>query len=175
MQDGHRSSDVTARPGLYVRPAGLDDYSTIRHIQSAAVRTLGERLIEAGDVASALSTIYSADYLAELMARSTFLALINDDVVGTCGWNASDDRGHAARITGLFVLPLFQSQGIGSHLLEHVEHDAGRNGYTRFNAIAPVSMRGLFTRLHYTTTSFGTSRDVVPGVAMQVAFLRKPA
>ncbi len=166
---------MIAIPGLSIRPAGLDDYSTIRHIQSSAVRTLGEQLIELDDVTSALNTIYSSDYLIELMARSTFLATINDDIVGTCGWSAGDDRGHAARISGLFVLPLFQAQGIGSRLLEHVEMDAGRNGYTRFNAIAPVSIKGLFTRLHYTTTSFGTSRDVVPGVALQVAFLRKPA
>jgi GNAT superfamily N-acetyltransferase len=174
MQDGHASTDVIVAPSPEFRLAGLDDYSTLRHVQSSAIRALGERSIDASEVSTALETIYSSDYIAHLMAKSTILAVVNGDIVGTCSWSAGDDRGHAARISGLFVLPLFQGAGIGRHLLEHVEADAARHGYSRFNAIAPVALSGLFTDLDYAITSFGTSRDVIPGVSLQVAFLRKP-
>jgi GNAT superfamily N-acetyltransferase len=174
MQDGHPSTDVTTEPRLRIRPAGPDDYSTIRYVQSAAVRTLASSLLDENEVIAAIETINSTSYAAGLMAKTVFLAELNGDVVGTCAWFPNDDRGHAARIGGLFVLPLFQGHGFGRMLLEHAELDAARHGYERFNAIAPVSVADLFTSLEYTVSSFGTSRDVIPSVAVQVAFLRKP-
>ncbi len=174
MQDGHPSSDVTTEPSLHIRLAGPDDYATIRYVQSAAVRTLASSLLDENEVAAAIDTINSPGYTAALMAKSVFLAELNGDVIGTCAWFPNDDRGHAARIGGLFVLPLFQAHGFGRRLLQHAELDAVRHGYERFNAIAPVSVADLFTTLNYVISSFGTSRDVIPGVAVQVAFLRKP-
>jgi GNAT superfamily N-acetyltransferase len=174
MQDGHASPDVAAGPSLSIRPAGLDDYSTIRHVQASAIRALADSLIDANEVTAAFETIYSPSYVTELMTRSVFIAVLNGDIVGTCAWSPGDDRGHAARISNLFVLPLFQGRGIARGLLEYMEADAKRHGYSRTNAIAPVAMTGLFKSLDYAITSFGTSRDVVPGVALQVVFFRKP-
>jgi GNAT superfamily N-acetyltransferase len=174
MQDGQPTSDISTEPSLRIRPAELDDYSTIRYVQAAAVRTLSVSLLDEAEVAAAIETIQSPGYTAELMAKSVFLAELNGDVIGTCAWVPNDDRGHAARIGGLFVLPLFQGHGFGRQLLEHTERDAARNGYNRFNAIAPVTVAEIFKMLDYAITSFGTSRDVIPGVAVQVAFLRKP-
>jgi GNAT superfamily N-acetyltransferase len=174
MQDGHPSPDITTEPRLHIKPAGLDDYATIRYVQSAAVRALAASLLDDNEVAAAIDTINSQSYTAALMAKTVFLAELNGDVIGTCAWFPNDDRGHAARIGGLFVLPLFQGHGFGRMLLEHAELDAARHGYERFNAIAPVLVADIFTTLNYTITSFGTSRDVIPGVAVQVAFLRKP-
>jgi GNAT superfamily N-acetyltransferase len=174
MQDGHPSADVTTEPRLHIRPAGLDDYATVRYTQAAAIRTLAASLLDEADVAAAIETIYAPSYTAELMAKSVFLAELNGDVVGTCAWYPSDDRGHAARIGGLFVHPLFQGHGFAHQLLQHVEQDAARHGYERLNAIAPVTMADVFKTLDYVVTSYGTSRDVIPGIAIQVAFLRKP-
>jgi GNAT superfamily N-acetyltransferase len=174
MQDGHASADAGITPGLAFRAAGLDDYATIRHIQSSAIRALSERMLDAADVSAALATIHSSDYINQLMTKSTFLAVMHGDPIGTCSWSPGDDRGHAARVSGLFVMPLFQGGGIGRSLLVHVETDASRHGYTRLNAIAPVAVAGLFKDLDYAVTSFGTSREVIPGVSVQVAFMRKP-
>jgi GNAT superfamily N-acetyltransferase len=174
MQDGRASSDLTIGPNLQFRLAGIDDYSTIRHVHASAIRALNERLIDANDVTQAVSTIYSSTYVTDLIAKATQVALLNGDIVGTCAWSASDDRGHAARIGSLFVLPLFQGRGIARQLIQHTEQEAARHGYTRFAAIVPAALAALYEHLDYVTTSFGTSRDVVPGVAVQVAFVRKP-
>ncbi len=174
MQDGHASSELATGPSLQFRLAGIDDYSTIRHVHASAVRALNERLIDQGDVALSVATIYSADYITDLIAKSTQVAMLNGDIIGTCAWSATDDRGLSARISALFVLPLFQGQGYARQLIQHTEQAAARHGYSRFTAIVPVAVVPLYDQLDYTTASFGTSRDVVPGVAVQVAFVRKP-
>jgi hypothetical protein len=54
MQDGHPSADVTTEPRLHIRPAGLDDYATVRYTQAAAIRTLAASLLDEADVAAAI-------------------------------------------------------------------------------------------------------------------------
>ena len=63
----------------------------------------------------------------ELFLKSVHVAVLNGDIVGTCAWGPSDDRGSAARISALFVSPLFQGAGIGKRLLEDVERDAAQS------------------------------------------------
>jgi GNAT superfamily N-acetyltransferase len=173
MVDAGMFSDTPQGPSLLVRSAGLDDYSTIRHIQASAIRALTNGLIDEQDALAATATIYSAAYVAELMAKTTYIALLNGDIVATCAWSAGDDRGHAARISALFVLPAFQGRGIAREVVHKVEQDAARHGFDRFSAIVPVELGTFFESMGYATTSFGTSRDVVPGVPLQVAFVRK--
>jgi GNAT superfamily N-acetyltransferase len=174
MQDGQTGSDTTHRPSLVIRRAGLDDYSTIRSVHAAAIRALGDRLIDAADVPRAVKTVYSVAYMSELIAKNAHVALLNGDIVGTGAWSASDDRGLAARISGLFVAPLFQGTGIGRAMIHHLEADANAHGYQRFTAIVPVTLVAFAESAGYATASFGTSRDIVPGTDVQVAFVRKP-
>lgn len=174
MQDGHQEAAQTSLPSLLIRRVGLDDFSTVRHIHTSAVRALAERLLDPKDVTLATQAIYSPAYISELVAKSVFVAALNGDLVATCAWSPSDDRGIAARISALFVAPLFQGIGIARQLITHVEQDANHNGFERFTATVPVSITPLFEALGYVTASFGTSRDVVPETALQVAFLRKP-
>ena len=180
MQDHTTAPDTPAEeppfqgPHLVIRRATLDDYSTIRHVQSSAVRALGEKLLDADEVARAMQTIYSPAYIAELFHKTVSVAVLNGAIVGTCAWGASDDRGSAARIGALFVGPLSQRNGIGRRLVAEAERDAASNGFTRFTATAPVSVVRLFSGLDYGIASYGLSRDVIPDTAIQVAFLRKP-
>lgn len=162
-------------PHLVIRRATLDDYSTIRHVQSSAVRALSEKLLDAAEVTRAIQAIYSPAYIAELFVKTVSVAVLNGDIVGTCAWGASDDRGTAARIGALFVGPLSQRIGIGRRLVAGAERDAASNGFTRYAATAPVAVAPLFSKLGYVTASYGLSRDVIPEAAIQVAFLRKPS
>ena len=131
-------------------------------------------MIDANEVATAIRAIYSPSYVIELIAKSVHVAQLNGDIVGTCAWSPSDDRGLAARIGALFVAPLFQGNGFGRQLIAHSEQDAAVNGFHRFTAIVPVSIVSVFEGMGYVTASYGTSRDVVPETAVQVAFLKKP-
>ena len=153
----------------------MDEFSTVRHVHASAVRALADRLIEASEATTAIQAIYSAAYVSDLITKSVHVAQLNGDIVGTCAWNPSDDRGLAARISALFVAPLFQGNGIGRQLIAHSEQDASANGFDCFTAIVPVSIVPLFEEMGYVTASYGTSRDVVPETAVQVAFLKKPS
>ena len=168
------SSGGPAGPSLVTRRAGLDDYSTIRHVQSSAIRPLAGPLLDAADVAKAIAAVYTPAYSSELFRKTVLVAVLNGDIVGTCAWGPSDDRGTAARISALFVAPLFQGKGIGRRLLEDVERDAAHSGFSRFMATVPVSVVPLFAALKFVTASYGTSRDVIPEITLQVAFLKKP-
>ena len=169
-----RGGTAAAGPQLVVRRASLDEYSTIRHVQATAIRSLGDKLLDPADVHAATTAVYSAEYLAELVRKTVFVAVLNGDIVGTCAWSASDDRGSSARIGALFIKPLFQGAGVGRHLVASTERDASLKGYVRFTATVPVAIVPLFAHLGYVIASFGTSRDVIPETAVQVAFLRKP-
>lgn len=161
-------------PNVITRRAGIDDYSSIRHIQASAIRSLGSTILDEAEVETAIRTVYSSSYISELLAKTVLVASVNGDMVASCAWGPSDDRGAAARISALFVMPLFQGKGIGRTLVSDAEKDAGTNGFSRFTATVPVAAVPLFAASGYIIASYGTSRDVVPGTAIQVAFLRKP-
>ena len=161
-------------PSLLFRRAGIDDYSTIRHVQSSAIRSLGDNLLDQSDIANATKFVYTAEYIGELFRKSVHVAVLNGDIVATCAWSPNDDSGTAARSSGLFVAPLFQNSGIGQKLLDDVISDGKSNGYDRFMATVPVSVVPLFSALGFVVASYGTSREIVPTVLLQVAFLRKP-
>lgn len=161
-------------PTLTFRRAAIDDYSTIRHVQATAIRSLSETLLDTDEISAAAKIIYSADYVSELSGKNVHVAILNGDIVGTCAWEPSDDRGSAARLSALYVLPLFQGEGIGSRLVEVATQDALNSGFSRMMATVPVSVVPLFSAIGFSTASFGTSRDVIPDALLQVAFLRKP-
>jgi GNAT superfamily N-acetyltransferase len=170
-----RVAENATGPRLVIRRANLDEYSTIRHVQATALRSLVERGLDRHDVDAAVQTIYSQEHLTTLTALTLLVAVVNGDVVGTCGWRAGSEREAGARLGALFVTPLFQGAGIARQLISETELDAQRAGHGRFSIAAPVDIESLFTGLGYTTTSFGTSRDAIPSVTMKVAFLRKLA
>ena len=174
MLNDSKIDEGSGRPSLLLRRAGIDDYSTIRHIQASAVRSMNDKLLDDVEVANATGAIYSAGYISELFSKTVHVAVLNGDIVGTCAWGPSDDRGSAARISALFVAPLFQGIGIGTRLVDEVARDAAHHGFARFMATVPVSIVPLFAALNYVIASYGTSRDVIPETSLQVAFLRKP-
>jgi len=173
-RDDLPDAEALPAPELTTRRAAIDDYSTIRHVHASAVRSLGDKLLDAAEVAAATQAIYSGDYTAELLRKSVFVAVLNGAIVGTCAWSPNDDRGTSARISSLFIAPLSQGSGYGRRLLREVERDARQNGFERFALTAPVAIVSLFTGAGFTVASYGTSRDVIPDTAVQVVFLRKP-
>lgn len=173
MLNNSTANENADGPSLVFRRAGIDDYSTIRHIQSSAIRSLGDKLLDGDEVTNATKKIYTADYITELSSKTLHVAVLNGDIVGTCAWEPSDDRGSAARLSSLYVAPLFQGKGIGCRLVEAATEDAAASGYRRIMATVPVSVVPLFAALGFSTASFGTSRDVIPDASLQVAFLRR--
>ena len=159
---------------MRIRRAGVDDYSTIRHVQSSAIRSMNGKLLEDVEVVNAVRAVYSPEYITELFRKTVHVAVLNGDIVGTCAWGPSDDRGTAARVSGLFVMPLFQHNGIGARLIDETTRDAAQGGFKRFMATVPVALAPLFAEMNFVVASYGTSRDVIPNTSLQVAFLRKP-
>ena len=174
MPKGGTTGEGAGGPNLQLRRAGVDDYSTIRNVQSMAIRSLAGKILDDIEIVNAVRAVYSPEYIAELFRKTVHVAVLNGEIVGTCAWGPSDDRGTAARISGLFVKPLSQGSGIGARLIDAVTRDAAQNGFSRFMATVPVATAPLFSALGFITASYGTSRDVVPNTSLQVAFLRTP-
>ena len=163
------SGEIAAR--VRIMPIGLDDWSAVRHLHAASIKRQVLPFLDA-DASVALSAIAeSPEYTEDLQSLNLQAAWLDGHMVGTCGWTASSDLSTSARISGLFVDPLFVGLGIGRVLVADAEARAEANGYRVFNARATDNAVGFFVALGYELTSQGTS--LLAGVSVPVTFLRK--
>lgn len=155
-----------------IRAAGLDDWSAIRQLHAAILkRASGVLFDEAGTLAFE-SHLATADYTDELARQNLAVALVDGHIVGTCGWVASDDHGHAARITALYVDPLFTRLGIGRRLVWDAEARARGAGFQTITTRATEMTVEYFAALGYEVSSQGVVTPV-PNLAIPVLFMRK--
>lgn len=171
------SSDWSAkRNGIVentiIRAAGLDDWSAIRQLHALSFNRLSGILFDETAAAAVKLHLETPEYTEELGRQHLAVALVEGYVVGTCGWVASDDHGHAARITSLFVDPLFTRLGIGRRLVWDAEARARAAGFQTLTARATEVTAEYFAALGYEISSQGVATPV-PDLAIPVIFMRK--
>jgi GNAT superfamily N-acetyltransferase len=156
-----------------IRRVTIDEMAAIRHIHSAAFRVYAGPYLTAEETAAYLSYISSARYTDDLMRADVYGAVINDQLVGTAAWRAGDDQGASARISAVFVDPLFTGTGLGSRLVADVEARAHQSGFKRFATRVTVNGVPFFERLGYEIASQGVSQVAMPLSLLPVTFMRK--
>ncbi len=165
-------SSTLALPGLAFEPMDLCRLPEIRAMQIGAFRVASARCYDEAEVRAFESYIADASLAGRLRSHDVELALVGGQVVGTAGWAQSGDDGALARLTDLFVDPLFMHLGIGSALAERAERRAEIGGFTKIAVRAPSLLTVFFERLGYNLSSYG-SFSPKPGVELPVTFLKK--
>jgi GNAT superfamily N-acetyltransferase len=165
------------RPGsiagqVVIRPVGLDDWSSVRALHTSAFQRFVVPLIEEESAAAAVSYLGSPDYLEGLRLENLHSAWLDGYLVGTCGWVPGDDAVSAARITSVFVDPLFNGLGIGRRLVQDAEARGWVAGYRSFTARAADHSVGFFLALGYEVTAFGLSARTSE-LAVPITYMRR--
>jgi putative acetyltransferase len=158
-----------------IRRAGIDDYSDVRYVHVAAFKAGTAPQLSDAEVKAFMEHVNSPDYADVLQRMDLLVALVNGQLVGTAAWSAGDDSGSNARISAVFVDPMFVGCGIGRRLVREIEKRAADAGFARFTIRATVNAVPFFQGLGYEVASHGVGSISAADGSMPVTFLRKVA
>ena len=173
MNDGS-SQSIEAGLGIQaqIRPIGIDDWSAVRYVHALAFERLAGPMLDIDEIAAFKARVAQSDYTDDLQAEQLVGAWIERELVGTAGWLPTDDTGAAARITSVFVNPIFARLGIGAALVAHVEASAEQAGYRCYTTRATANAVGFFHALGYEISSHGV-RTISAAHDIPVIYMRK--
>jgi GNAT superfamily N-acetyltransferase len=157
---------------LAIRRIGLDDYSDVRYLHGKSMVTHSADALSDAEAAAFDAFVRSPAYSAYLMAEELYGAFIDGQLIGTASWQANGDDGQMARISSVFVDPMFMRIGIGRRLLAEVEARAYQSGFDQFGASVTANAIPFFEKLGYQVASRGV-KALGPDCSLPVAFLRK--
>ena len=158
-----------------VRRVDIDDYSDVRYVHVAAFKAFAAPQLSEDEVKAFVAHVNAPDYADQLREMDMLVALVNNQLVGTAAWIAGDDSGASARISSVFVDPMFAQCGIGRRLVLETEHLAVQAGFGRFTVRATANAVPFFLSLGYEIASHGVSSISVAEGAIPITFLRKAA
>ena len=163
-----------ARPAdqVTIRPVGMDDWANVRYVHATAFRVLAGSDCEPAEADAFAAYVRSQDYADRLQTENLYAGWLDGELVGTAGWTPTDDSGVLARITSVFVRPLFTRMGIGRRLALNAEARARTAGFERFSARATLNAVGFFEKLGYDVTSHGI-HIIATEQGMPVTYMRK--
>jgi len=135
-----------------IREAGVCDSSAISELIQRTVR-----VSNAGDYSSQTIEIicenFSPEKVVEKMReRDVFVCIQQERYVGTI--SLGDDKLHS-----LFVVPEFQGNGIGTHLVSYVESHAVKRDHTKLRVSSSLTAKAFYDRLGYDVLKFEERED----------------
>lgn len=157
---------------MTIRRVGMDDWASVRYVHATAFRVLASRDCEPAEAEAFADFVRSQDYADRLLAENLHAGWLDGELVGTAGWIPADDSGALARITSVFVRPLFTRLGIGRRLALDAEARARAAGFERFSARATLNSVGFFEKLGYDVTSHGI-HVIATEQGMPITYMRK--
>lgn len=159
--------------GLEIRGADLDHWSDIRDLHASSFLRLAGPWIDPDQCAAFLAHIREPGYTHGLQQQDLQVGWMGEQAIGTAGWEPLDGRPQTARVTSVFVSPLFTRLGIGRRLVEAAEERARLKGYRSFAArVMPPSVP-FFEVLGYSRSSQGTHPIAETDIDLPVVFMRK--
>ncbi len=170
-----RNGTPAIADGAVIRRLSVDDFSTVRYVHTAAFKAQTAPLLTDEEILAFLVQVTTPGYIDALMTTHAYVATVGGQLVGTAAWTAGDDSGASARISSVFVDPLFTGGGIGRRLLSAVETSASDAGYHRFTVRATANAVPFFLALGYDIASHGVSSLSVVEGSLPVTFMRKAA
>jgi GNAT superfamily N-acetyltransferase len=173
-----KESSPQAMPGaadrIALRPVGLDDWASVRYVHSAAFRAHANGHFTEAECDAFTNFVRSQRYIDRLIGQNVHAAWLDGELIGTSGWTPADDNGALARITAVFVRPLFTGMGIGRRLVLNAESHARAAGFERFSARVLVNAVGFFEKLGYDVTSHGV-QTIGADQDLPITYMRKHA
>jgi ribosomal protein S18 acetylase RimI-like enzyme len=166
------SVDRTRTNPITVRRLGIDDFSNVRYLHITAMTAQSIDALSEAEVAAFAAFVRSPAYTDALVEEESYGALVDSQLVGTASWQFNGDDGHTARVSSVFVDPLFCRLGIGSRLLGEVEKRAFQSGFRQLGASVTSNAVPFFERLGYREASRGV-KALGPGCSIPVVFMRK--
>jgi ribosomal protein S18 acetylase RimI-like enzyme len=158
--------------GIVIRRIGVDDHSNVRHLHAKAMTSQSADALSDAEIAAFVAFVRSPAYSDMLMGEDVHGAFVDGQLIGTAAWHVSGDDGQVARISSVFVHPLFIGRGLGRRLLAEVEARANQSGFDQLGTSATANAVAFFEKLGYQVASRGV-KTYGPGCALPVAFLRK--
>jgi GNAT superfamily N-acetyltransferase len=137
-----------------IRPAALEDISTLEVLIPESVRTLQAGSYTPEQIKGALGTVFGVDTQL-IKDRTYFVAEIDAKIVACGGWSrrrtlfgsdsvaGKDDQwldpaAEPARIRAFFVHPAWARRGIGSAIMRRCEEAAREMGFSRLELAATL-------------------------------------
>ncbi|MEZ5925242.1 MAG: GNAT family N-acetyltransferase [Hyphomicrobiaceae bacterium] len=161
-----------ALTGLSFAPAGRGRLQEVRALQIAAFRLISRHVYDDVEAAAYERYIASPEHADRQMLHQVETALVGDQIVGTAGWIEATNEARSARLTDLFVTPLFMRMGIGRVLAARAERRALDAGFGLMTARSASPVTGFLSRAGYTESGRGTFSPS-PGTDLPVIFMRK--
>ena len=164
--------DGMGRSTITIRRIGVDDHSNVRYLHIKAMTAQSIDALSEAEIVAFVAFVNSPAYSDCLMAEDVFGAFVDGQLVGTASWHVNGDDGRTARISSVFVDPLFGRLGIGGRLLAEVEARAMQSGFSQLGISATINAVPFFEKLGYREASRGV-KTLGPDCSLPVAFLRK--
>ena len=157
---------------IAIRRIGVDDHSNVRYLHIKSMTAQSVDALSEAEIAAFVGFVRSPSYSDCLVAEEVYGAFIEDQLIGTASWQLNGDDGRTARITSVFVDPVFGRLGIGRRLLAEVEARAFQSGFDQLGISATINAVPFFELLGYREASRGV-KALGPNCSLPVAFLRK--
>lgn len=155
-----------------IRLVGVDEHAHVRHLHATSMVSQSADSLTECEIQAFVALVRSPAYSDVLKDENLYGAFIDGQLIGTASWQVSGDDGQAARISSVFVDPMFMRLGIGGRLLAEVEARAFQSGFNQFAISATLNAVPFFERAGYQSASRGV-KTMGPDCALPVAFLRK--
>jgi GNAT superfamily N-acetyltransferase len=165
-------SSGLAWKALAIRRVGLDDHSNVRHLHARSMQSQSGDALSDAEIAAFLAFVGSPAYSDSLLAEEIYGAFVDGQLIGTAAWQVNGDDGESARVSSVFVHPLFARLGIGGRLLAEVEERASRSGFDQIGTSTTINAVAFFERNGYREASRGVKAFGLD-CWLPVAFLRK--
>ncbi len=157
-----------------IRRIGIDDYSNVRYLHITSMTAQSFDSLSEAEVSAFAAFVRSPAYVDALVEEEVYGALVDGQLIGTASWQFNGDDGHTARISSVFVDPLFCRMGIGRRLLAEVEGRAFASGFGQLGTSATINAVPFFARQGYREASRGV-KALGPDCSLPVVFMRKSA
>jgi putative acetyltransferase len=157
---------------VVIRLVSVDEHSHVRNLHARSMASQSAESLTDAEAAAFVAFVRSPGYSDLLRGEGLYGAFIDGQLIGTASWHVNADDGHAARISSVFVDPMFMRLGIGARLLAEVEARAFQSGFNQLGISATINAVPFFERAGYQIASRGV-KTLGPDCALPVAFLRK--
>lgn len=161
-----------SKSAITIRRIGIDDHSNVRYLHIKSMTAQSVDALSEAEIAAFGAFVNSPAYSDALIAEDVYGAFIDGQLIGTASWHVNGDDGRTARISSVFVDPMFARLGIGGRLLAEVEARAAQSGFSQFGISTTINAVPFFEKLGYREASRGV-KTLGPETSLPVAFLRK--
>ena len=131
---------------ITIRVVGLDEYSHVRNLHARAMSSESADCLTEAEIAAFIAFVRSPAYSDLLRGESLYGAFIDGQLIGTASWHVNGDDGQVARISSVFVDPMFMRLGIGGQLLIEVEARAFQSGFNQLGISSTINAVPFFER-----------------------------